>query len=137
MLGKATFGDIVVFYQAFLGGQGFLKMATLSMAQIYSNSLYLTSPCEFLEMQPTIADPPNPLPCPASLKKSIQFRDVTFQYPGSDRVALQGLNLTIPAGKIVAAVGPNGAGKSTLIKLFEPFLRPLGRQHHNRRDSSW
>ena len=124
MLGKATFGDIVVFYQAFLGGQGFVKIMTVGMAQIYSNSLYLTNLCEYLALQPLIKDPSIPLDRPVLLKEAIQFRDVSFRYPGSDRVALNNLSLTIPAGKIVAIVGPNGAGKSTLIKLLCRFYDP-------------
>jgi ATP-binding cassette subfamily B protein len=49
---------------------------------------------------------------------------VTFRYPGSDRVALNGFNLDIPAGKITALVGENGAGKTTLIKLLCRFYDP-------------
>ncbi len=124
MQGKATFGDMVVFYQAFVGGQSFVRMVTLSMTQVYSNSLYLTNLCEYLALEPTIVDPPQPVARPVALKKSIEFRNVTFRYPGSERVALQNLNLTIPAGKVVAIVGPNGAGKSTLIKLLSRFYEP-------------
>ena len=124
MQGKATFGDMVVFYQAFVGGQAFVRMVTVSMAQVYSNSLYLTNLCEYLALQPAIKDPALPAAKPISLKRSIQFRNVSFQYPGSDRPALCNLDLTIPAGKIVAVVGPNGAGKSTLIKLLSRFYDP-------------
>ena len=48
----------------------------------------------------------------------IDFRGVTFRYPGHERTVLQNFNLTIPAGQITAVVGPNGAGKSTLLKLL-------------------
>ena len=49
---------------------------------------------------------------------------MTFRYPGTDRVALENFNLTIPAGRTVAIVGANGAGKSTLIKLLCRFYDP-------------
>jgi ATP-binding cassette subfamily B protein len=49
---------------------------------------------------------------------------VTFRYPDSERTALAGLTLTIPAGQIVAIVGENGAGKSTVLKLLCRFYDP-------------
>jgi ATP-binding cassette subfamily B protein len=91
---------------------------------VYSNSLYLTNLCEYLALKPTIIDPPHPVARPATLRDNIQFRNVSFRYPGSERVALRNLDLIIPAGKIVVIVGPNGAGKSTLVKLLSRFYDP-------------
>jgi ATP-binding cassette subfamily B protein len=54
----------------------------------------------------------------------IRFRQVSFQYPGSDRTALRDLDLAIPAGQVAAIVGTNGAGKSTLVKLLCRFYDP-------------
>jgi ABC-type multidrug transport system fused ATPase/permease subunit len=48
----------------------------------------------------------------------VRLRDVTFGYPGSDRLVLDGVDLTIPAGTSMAVVGVNGAGKTTLAKLL-------------------
>ena len=55
------------------------------------------------------------------LKHKIEFRDVIFTYPGSDRPVLKGVNLTIEAGQTVAVVGPNGSGKTTLVNLLPRF----------------
>jgi subfamily B ATP-binding cassette protein MsbA len=52
---------------------------------------------------------------------NIEFRDVTFTYPGSETPALEHINLTIPAGKTVALVGRSGSGKSTLASLLTRF----------------
>ncbi|MCA1994987.1 MAG: ATP-binding cassette domain-containing protein, partial [Coleofasciculus sp. S288] len=79
---------------------------------------------EFLRLEPQVIDPPQPKPAPTQLKMGIQFQNVTFRYPGSERPVLSNFNLTIPAGKIVAIVGDNGAGKSTLIKLICRFYDP-------------
>jgi ATP-binding cassette subfamily B protein len=95
-----------------------------NVGQIYTNSLFVGNLFEFLSLEPQVVDPPEPLPAPSVLKEGIRFREVTFRYPESERVALQDFNLTIPAGKIVAIVGDNGAGKSTLVKLLCRFYDP-------------
>jgi ATP-binding cassette, subfamily B, bacterial len=64
------------------------------------------------------------LEVPSRLEHSIRFDNVSFSYPGSDRAALDRVNLEIPAGNVVAIVGENGAGKSTLIKLLCRMYQP-------------
>ncbi|WP_426816664.1 lipid A ABC transporter ATP-binding protein/permease MsbA [Winslowiella sp. 2C04] len=54
-------------------------------------------------------------------KGDIEFRDVTFTYPGRENPALHNINLTIPAGKTVALVGRSGSGKSTIASLLTRF----------------
>jgi len=51
----------------------------------------------------------------------IEFRNVTFTYPGRETPALKNINLTLPAGKTVALVGRSGSGKSTLASLLTRF----------------
>jgi ATP-binding cassette subfamily B protein len=55
---------------------------------------------------------------PARLAKGIRFEQVSFAYPGSQRMALEDVNLELAPGSVVALVGENGAGKSTLVKLL-------------------
>ena len=64
------------------------------------------------------------LPVPAALHRGIQLDHVTFVYPGTSRVVLDDVSLTLPAGAVVAIVGENGAGKSTLIKLLAKMYEP-------------
>lgn len=56
--------------------------------------------------------------------QSIVMRNVTFQYPNSNQVALQNIKLYIPAGKTTAIVGSSGSGKSTLLKLMMKNYAP-------------
>ena len=59
-------------------------------------------------------------------RRDITVEDVTFSYSGADRdYALEGLSLTIPAGKVTAIVGASGSGKTTLVKLLLGFYNPL------------
>ena len=55
---------------------------------------------------------------------AIEFRDVSFKYPGSDSYALKNLNLTLNIGKRMAVVGENGSGKTTMIKLLTRLYDP-------------
>ena len=59
-----------------------------------------------------------------SIAQSLEFRDVSFQYEGSEDPALRHISLTIPVGEVVALVGSSGSGKSTLISLVPRFYRP-------------
>ena len=63
-------------------------------------------------------------PSPVSLTEGIRFEHVSFAYPGTDRLALDHINLDLPAGRVIAIVGENGAGKSTLVKLLAKLYAP-------------
>lgn len=54
----------------------------------------------------------------------IEFQNVTFIYPGSERKVLDNISFKIPVGETVAFVGENGAGKSTIIKLICGMYKP-------------
>src|SRR5262249_32833049 len=118
LLGAVTLGGLALFYQAFQQGQRLMRSLLDGVGQVYTNALFLGNLFEFLALQPRVTDPPNPVAAPPALRTGVRFHQVTFRYPGSERVALDDFNLTIPAGQVAALVGPNGAGKSTLIKLL-------------------
>ncbi len=63
-------------------------------------------------------------PVPARMERGIEVRGVSFAYPGTDTLVLEDLDLTLPAGSVVALVGENGAGKSTLVKLLCKLYEP-------------
>jgi ATP-binding cassette subfamily B protein len=64
------------------------------------------------------------LPVPFVLRRGIRFDHVSFAYPGTSRVVLEDVSLTLPAGAVVAIVGENGAGKTTLVKLLAKMYEP-------------
>jgi ATP-binding cassette subfamily B protein len=64
------------------------------------------------------------LPVPNTLHRNIRLEHVTFSYPGTSRVVLDDVSLTLPAGAVVAIVGENAAGKTTLVKLLAKMYEP-------------
>ncbi len=63
-------------------------------------------------------------PVPSQLTEGIRLENVSFAYPGTERLVLQDVSLELPAGEVVAVVGENGAGKTTLVKLLAKLYEP-------------
>ncbi|WP_163990592.1 ABC transporter ATP-binding protein [Pyxidicoccus caerfyrddinensis] len=79
---------------------------------------------ELLDRKPAIASGGAHVP---DVRGHVEFRDVRFAYPTRpDITVLQGLNLELRPGEVVAVVGPSGAGKSTLASLLSRFYDPQG-----------
>ena len=116
--GTITLGDLVMYYQAFQRGQGFLQEILSGLASLYEDNLFLSNLCEFLGLTPKVVEPPHPRPIPCPMHTGIVFDHVSFRYPTGTREALQDITLTIRAGEVIALVGENGSGKTTLIKLL-------------------
>jgi len=78
---------------------------------------------ELIDMPDGVPSAENPTPF-HGLNKTIHFRELSFQYPGSERFALQNIDLEIPKGTSVSLVGSSGAGKSTLMDMLLRFYDP-------------
>ncbi|MBR0159530.1 MAG: ABC transporter ATP-binding protein [Clostridia bacterium] len=102
-------------------------IATLitTTASIYEGTLFINNMIAFMEEEPTvkpILDEPRPIE--RGIGHVIEFRDVSFHYPGIDRNVINHVDLTIHAGETIVIVGLNGAGKTTLIKLLTRLYDP-------------
>jgi ATP-binding cassette subfamily B protein len=64
------------------------------------------------------------LAVPESLGGGVRFEAVSFAYPGTSRLVLEDVSVTLPEGAVVALVGENGAGKTTLVKLLAKMYEP-------------
>jgi len=122
--GLYNLGDMAMLFQAMSQGQALMQSLLNGVGEIYRNLLFLEDLFTFLELAPVTTDPVAPVTLAPGLQQGVVFHDITFRYPHSERTALSGFDLTIPAGKIVAIVGENGAGKSTLLKLLCRFYDP-------------
>jgi len=118
IIGAITLGGLVMYYQGFQSGLGFLQAILRGLAGLYEDNLFLTNFYQFLDLRPKIQAPPQPRPVPEKFTRGIVFQQVNFAYPGSSKQVLEEVNLTLEPGKIIALVGENGSGKTTLIKLL-------------------
>lgn len=95
---------------------------------IFEQAVMLRDLFDFFRMVPTIRWLPSALPPPRSICDGIEFKNVSFAYPGRAEVALRNVTLRIGASERVALVGENGSGKSTLVKLLLRLYDPTGGQ---------
>jgi ATP-binding cassette subfamily B protein len=116
--GVLTLGDMVMYYQGFQAGLGYLRGILQGVARLYEDNLFLSNFYQFLDLGPTIRCPAEASVLPAELEQGISFLAVDFVYPGTDRQVLTGVNLSLAPGEVIALVGENGSGKTTLIKLL-------------------
>jgi ATP-binding cassette subfamily B multidrug efflux pump len=79
---------------------------------------------EVLDTQPSIADPANPV---SPIRRGrVEFRNVTFGYPGAEQPVLRDVSFEANPGETTAIVGSTGSGKSTLVNLLPRFYDPTG-----------
>ncbi len=80
---------------------------------------------EVLGTVSSVTDPPDPVR-PAAVTGLVEFRDVSFGYPGSEQPVLNGLSFTLRPGQTSAIIGGTGSGKTTLLNLIPRFFDPSG-----------
>jgi len=76
---------------------------------------------DVLKTEPVIRDPEDPKKFAEPFKGSIEFRNVTFNYPGAKKSVLQDISFTAEPGQTTAFIGATGSGKSTVINLVPRF----------------
>jgi ATP-binding cassette subfamily B protein len=116
--GDLSIGDLVMYFGAVQRGQSAAQGLFAALAGLYEDNLFLATLEEFMAVEPQVAAPPDPVPVPHPIREGIVFENVSFHYPGSSRPLLEGIDLEIRPGEVIALVGANGAGKSTIVKLL-------------------
>ena len=76
---------------------------------------------DVLETDPVIRDPQAPIKFPEPFKGTVEFRDVSFRYPGAEEDVLHDITFTAQPGQTTAFIGTTGSGKSTIISLIPRF----------------
>jgi ATP-binding cassette subfamily B protein len=114
-------GGVVLVIGAFTAVSGTLGQITSTFVAVDQHTTFLDDYFSFLAIGPLLPVPQHPKQLPAGNITDIAFGNVTFTYPGGNAPAVEGLNLQIRSGELIALVGENGAGKSTLVKLLLRF----------------
>jgi ATP-binding cassette subfamily B protein len=114
-------GGVVLVIGAFTSVSGTLGQITSTFVAVDQHTTFLDDYFSFLNIGSLIPVPENPISIPDGAVSGIEFRDVSFSYPGGTGSAVEGLSLFIRSGELIALVGENGAGKSTLVKLLLRF----------------
>ena len=114
---------------------GAIQQASSNIQQIFSTlaaigdqALFLTDLLAFFEMQPTIRSKPNALPAPRPIEHGVEFRNVSFSYPGNPRLVLDQINFHLHRDERLALIGENGQGKTTIVKLITRLYDPTDGQ---------
>lgn len=76
---------------------------------------------EVLETEASIFDPEEPVPFKENFQPTLEFRDVSFCYPGGQDNVLHHVNFVAKSGQTTAIIGSTGSGKSTLVNLVMRF----------------
>lgn len=93
-----------------------------SLIEIQTYDIYYDKLDEYLNLPKTLREGKELID--ADRNHIIEFRNVSFQYAGSDVYALKNINITIPFGQKLSIVGENGAGKTTFVKLMTRMYDP-------------
>ncbi|MGN0989010.1 MAG: ABC transporter ATP-binding protein [Eubacteriales bacterium] len=123
--GFNTVGDYSLYSEALFAITNSVASLVNTGAGIYEGTLFIDNLMSFMDVEPTIVpsiDPPRSIDL--NSRHSIEFRHVSFAYPGTQRDVLHDISFTIEQGETVVLVGLNGAGKTTLLKILTRLYDP-------------
>ena len=122
--GELSIGTLTFLTGAILQASSNIQQIFSTLAAIGDQALFLTDLLAFFQMQPTIRSKPNALPAPRPITNGVEFRNVSFSYPGNSRLILDHINFFLHPGERLALIGENGQGKTTIVKLITRLYDP-------------
>ncbi len=123
--GQIMIGDYTLYTGAIAAVATCINTLINTSGSIYEGTLFIDNLIAFMKEPQTVT--PQVLPALTvehNVGHTIEFKNVTFRYPGTTRDVLHNVSFTINSGETLALVGLNGAGKTTLIKLLTRLYDP-------------
>ncbi|HOA63996.1 MAG TPA: ABC transporter ATP-binding protein [Bacilli bacterium] len=116
VIGKIKIDDFTMYLVAIVSLATAMNNIVNDLSSYVGYNQYVTDLYKFLDRN--LISNENNLPIPYDYTYEIEFKNVSFKYPNTDRYILKNFNLKIKRGEKIAIVGVNGAGKTTLVKLL-------------------
>jgi len=123
-IGELKLGSLTFLAGAIAGASANIQLIFSLFSTIADQSLFLTDLLDFFRTRPQIQSKPNALPAPRPIRKGFEFVGVSFSYPGTSRLILNNLNMSLELGERLALIGENGQGKTTIVKLLTRLYDP-------------
>ena len=118
-----SIGDFTMYISSISAASGCLLTIVSAMIDISKNTKYATDMRLFFEMERK-TEMGGILPDRSANNVDIEFRNVSFKYPRTERYVLRHISFTVHSGEKISIVGKNGSGKTTLIKLLLRLYEP-------------
>jgi len=119
--GSMQVGDMMAFIQYTMQIISAFLMISMMSVMLPRASVSAGRIHEVLAAEVRVADPETPVELDPSMAGVVEFRDVSFRYPGADEDMLCHISFTAKPGQTTAVLGGTGSGKSTLINLIPRF----------------
>lgn len=120
-LGNLAIGQMIAFMQYAMQIIMSFVMITMVAIMLPRATVAADRIYEVISAEPKIHDTNDPIPFKNSQRGTVEFRNVSFQYPGAHEPVLQNINFVAKPGQTTAFIGSTGSGKSTLIHLIPRF----------------
>ena len=118
-------GDYSLYTGALTSVATYVSTLVGATATIYEGTLFIDNMIEYMKEETKVVSTLTKPRIPEkNVAHTIELREVSFSYPGTDKKVLDGINLTLSSGERAVLVGLNGAGKTTLIKLITRLYDP-------------
>lgn len=124
LTGRIMLGDYSLYTGALVSVSSSVASLISTSATIYEGTLFIDNLISFMDEVPAIVSPAEPKTPKRGTAHTIEFRNVSFSYPGTDKKVINNVSFKIAPGDTVVLVGLNGAGKTTLIKLLTRLYDP-------------
>jgi ATP-binding cassette subfamily B protein len=124
VIGVLTLGTMTMLAGAIAGASTNIQAVFTTFSEVTNQALFMTDLLDFFSVKPKIMSKPNAIPAPKHILQGFEFKNVSFQYPGSSRQILKNVSFKLGPSERIAIVGENGQGKTTIVKLLTRLYDP-------------